>query len=80
MNVTQEQKNDALKIVYIYSVMQKELGAIEKELAGLNERKDTLLIDLETTRAAEAELIDKIKASNPGQQFDITQLFKTQDN
>lgn len=80
MNVTQEQKNDALKIVYIYSAMQKELESIEKELARLNERKDVLLGDLEATRAEEAALIDKIKTDNPGQPFDVMQIFKTQDN
>lgn len=78
MNITQEQKDDALKIVYIYSAIRSELTQIEKSVEQLNARKDALLINLEDTRRVEAELIDKIKAENPGQDFDVTQLINQQ--
>lgn len=75
MKLTKEQKDDALKIVYIYAALRKELETIESELTALNERKDTLLKGLESTRVVEAELIDKIRSENPGAKVDVTNLF-----
>ena len=75
MNITQEHKDSALKIVYIYAAIRSELDGIEQALEKLNARKDALIANLEDTRRIEAELIDKIKAENPGQEFDVTQLI-----
>lgn len=76
MVISHEDRESALKIVMIYTRIHSELEKIETDVSQLNARKDSLLINLEDTRSHEKELIDKIKASNPDQEFNVLDLVK----
>ena len=76
MNITQEQKNEALTIIYAYSELRRQTENIEKALGELNDRKDQLMGDLEKLRSVETELIDKIKEANADVEFSATDLIE----
>lgn len=76
MNITQEQKNEALTIIYAYSELRRQTENIEKGLNELNDRKDQLMNDLEKLRSVETELIDKIKEANADMEFSATDLIE----
>jgi len=76
MVTTQQDRDDALKIIFIYQKIRVELEKIESDISRLTDRKDELLSSLESTRSKEQELIDRIKSQNPGEAFDVLDLVK----